>query len=345
MVRSEKNKIKVHFVCLGNAYRSRLAQAYAESLGLTSFEFTSSGIAAHLFEQRLPQYTDLIAKNHELLDFLSPGQIQTTSALLDRQDVIIFMRRDILMQARKQYSLNMAKVHCWNIEDLWQSRLKERITEDDPESSARLAEETFQRIKRDVDRLAGTMTSRGWVDIVDEHNRLLGFSQTIDSANKKRLWHRSIHAIVRTADGHYLVEKRSPKIIIAPSLLDVTLGGYVDRGEEPHHALLRETREELGLDVRPAQVTFLKIIKKSNYHPHYKRHTRGFNYCYLIQLDPGQHDYVIQKEEVSKLTPLSHKKARRLIRRHSLRGLGSLNYTYKFYKENLELAETIKPAS
>ena len=39
-------KIKVHFVCNGNIFRSRLAEAYAKSLGLGQLEISSSGVVA-----------------------------------------------------------------------------------------------------------------------------------------------------------------------------------------------------------------------------------------------------------------------------------------------------------
>lgn len=334
-------KIKVHFVCLGNAYRSRLAEAYAKSLQLRGFEFSSSGIAAHLFEQRNPHYTDLIAKNHQMLRFLSPGQRQTTSKILAEQDVIVFMEDSVLREAQKMFTFNYFKVHCWDIEDLWEACLRLKVREDDYEKTSEIAERTFQRIKHHVDYLAREMTKSGWVDVVDENNSELDYRQPINTANKKSLWYRGVRVLVRTHDGRYVVEKRANKIFFAPGLLDISLGGYVDVGETPVRAAAREIKEELGVEIKPHQLKLLRIVRGSTYHPKYHMHTKCFSYTYFVELQPGQENMKPQQSEVAQILLATHDQVKKLIRRHHLKHFGRLNYIYKTYKENLKLAEEV----
>ncbi len=332
-------KIKVHFVCLGNAYRSRLAEAYAKSLHLDKFEFSSSGVAAHLFEQRLPIYSELIAKNHQLLRFLSDGQQQTTAKLLDEQDMIIFMHPDVLEQARKEYRMNMFKVHCWKIEDLWQICLEKKVKETDYKMREQLAEQTFTKIKQHVDRLAKQITASSWVDVINSDNQDVGYKQPLDLANKKGLWHRSVHAMVRLHDGRYVIEKRSNKIIFAPGLLDITVGGGIDAGETPEQAIIREIKEEIGVKIRPDQLKLLNVTEGSRYHPKYRRYSRGFSYNYFVRLEPNQEGLKAQQSEVAQLMLASHAQVKKLVRSHRLKHFGRLNYLYKLYRDNLKLAE------
>src|SRR5574342_686155 len=57
----------------------------------------------------------------------------------------------------------------------------------------------------------------------------------------------AVGAIIRSDDGRVVLVRRA----IEPGYgLWVFPGGYVDRGETPQSAAIREAREECGLDVR-----------------------------------------------------------------------------------------------
>lgn len=335
------NVKKIHFVCLGNAFRSRLAEAYAKSLELDGFEFSSSGIAAHLFEQRLPKHAEIPARKHQILSRMSSGQHQTTNEILEEQDLIIFMKPDVLKEANKLFKVDERKVIEWNVDDLWQAMAKKRLKDPDTERALRLSFELFDKIKAHVDALADDISKRAWIDIYDSDNKHTGLRLPIDLANKKALWHRGIHALVLTPDGKYVVEKRSNSLMIARSLLDISLGGYVDAGEHPDATAVRETNEELGLDVDASQLHFLQVTKAASYHPHYKRHTKGFTYSYLIKLKPHQVDFKPQRSEVSEIYLLSPASTKKLIKLRRLRRFGRLNYSYKLYESVLSSAENL----
>lgn len=56
----------------------------------------------------------------------------------------------------------------------------------------------------------------------------------------------AVAALVR--DGHVLLVHRHPSRRWYPDHWDL-VGGHVDAGESPHHAVVRECREELGVHV------------------------------------------------------------------------------------------------
>lgn len=321
---------------MANAYRSRIAETYANSLGLKDFEFTSSGIAAHLFEQRMIGHTEYVAKAHGLEKYLKKKQTQTSSKLLNEQDVIIFMHPNILDEALKEYDVDLRRVYTWHIEDVWPGQL-EKLHKTLEES----AEAAFKKIKNNTDKLVKELTCSSWIDIVDENNKELGFRANIDMANRRNLWHRSVHALIQTADGRYVIEKRSNNIIFAAGLLDVSLGGAVDTGETPEQTLRREIKEELGIDIEASQAKLLRVDKSSHYHPKYKRHTRGFSYEYFVKLKPGQENFKPQAEEVARIMLANKRQVKSLVTRHYLKSFGRLNYPYKLYKTDIELAEKL----
>jgi isopentenyldiphosphate isomerase len=63
----------------------------------------------------------------------------------------------------------------------------------------------------------------------------------------KRLLHRCTHALVRTSDNYFYVQKRSMLKDYCPGYFDPTPGGVVGAGEEYDLANDRECAEEMGI--------------------------------------------------------------------------------------------------
>lgn len=68
-------------------------------------------------------------------------------------------------------------------------------------------------------------------------------------------------AVIINSKGEILITKRSPNKIHEPSKWELT-GGGAQAGETSLQAILRETREEIGLKFKPEDVIFLKEIRK-----------------------------------------------------------------------------------
>lgn len=153
------------------------------------------------------------------------------------------------------------------------------------------------------------------------------------------MWRRGVHAVVTTANGKFVVEQRSKDIVFAPLLLDVSLGGGIDAHETPRQAIIRELAEELGVRVKPEQVTHLDTRKWGAYHPHYKKYTNTFLYSYHIKLTLDDPIFVLQEHEVRQVRLLSRRQLARLLRRHRLKHFGKLNYGYKYYTDIVRRAK------
>lgn len=67
-----------------------------------------------------------------------------------------------------------------------------------------------------------------------------------------------LHAIIimKTVEGQYIMQQRSPKAKYSPGEWDVT-GGGVTAGETTAQAAVREAYEELGVAVRPEKLVHM----------------------------------------------------------------------------------------
>jgi 8-oxo-dGTP pyrophosphatase MutT (NUDIX family) len=94
------------------------------------------------------------------------------------------------------------------------------------------------------------------IDVVDELGRPAGtWPRSI--VHRDGLWHRVFHCLVvaRRPDGPVVVlQQRSRSVGAFPGLLDLTVAGHLVSGEQPLDAV-REAQEEMGLDLRPEDLT------------------------------------------------------------------------------------------
>ncbi len=80
---------------------------------------------------------------------------------------------------------------------------------------------------------------------------------TRDEAHRTGVWHGAFHCMIvgeRNGREYALFQRRSLLKKIAPGKLDVSVGGHYAAGEDAAAAGPREMREELGIDVRYADL-------------------------------------------------------------------------------------------
>lgn len=92
-----------------------------------------------------------------------------------------------------------------------------------------------------------------WLDIVDEHNRVVG-RDTRDNIHANRLMHRAAHILLFNERGEVFVQLRSASKDVNPSLWDTSAAGHVDSGESYIACAVRELKEELGVHVRESEM-------------------------------------------------------------------------------------------
>jgi 8-oxo-dGTP pyrophosphatase MutT (NUDIX family) len=177
------------------------------------------------------------------------------------------------------------------------------------------------------------------IDIVDKNNQLTGQTVQIDIAIQSGLWHRGVAVVVCTKTGYVIVQRRSQQMRMHPGMLDFSAGGFVDSGEVPEAAAVRELHEELGLAIEPTALHFIKIYRKNHAWPKRHGNDRVFIYCYALCLPNHDISLNVQASEVLWAKFIPKNQLKRLIIRHSLRSLGRLEPTYSYYKMLLAAAE------
>ena len=100
-----------------------------------------------------------------------------------------------------------------------------------------------------------------------------------------------VHTLIKLKNG-YLVTKRSRKETAFPEYWDIP-GGLAKCGELPREAIIRETKEEVGLDIVPTKI----IHEDSNLDK--SKNLIFIRLVYLCELKSRINDIILQKEEHS----------------------------------------------
>lgn len=145
--------MKIHFVCVGNTYRSRLAEAYLNAKKLQNVLCISSGIHADNNDQGpTSPYTQRVLEHHNLIRYSKSGWTQTTKSLLDWADVTIFFDTTTYEHCISVFKFHSKTSGVWNIHD---------IDRDDSEEVKNInCEHTFHDIARNIDLLLTTMDGK-----------------------------------------------------------------------------------------------------------------------------------------------------------------------------------------
>lgn len=137
----------IHFVCLGNIYRSRLAEAYLNSKKLPNVTVISSGINAFDNNNRpISWLTQRLFEVYKLVPFQKSNWTQTTKQLLDSADLTIFFADEFYQYCVNNFEYNSTNFEIWEIKDL------DRSMKDHMEKMKK-TEETFEMIRQKVDSL------------------------------------------------------------------------------------------------------------------------------------------------------------------------------------------------
>lgn len=170
-------------------------------------------------------------------------------------------------------------------------------------------------------------------DVLNEWGEYTGEVASRDKCHTEGLWHRAVYGFVIDKNKNVLLQKRSASKKAWPNMWDVTVGGHVDAGEFGRRALIREAKEELGLNITDDDIKYLvgstSIDTAKGINKHY-------NECYLILKDVDISEIKLQKEEVSEVRYFS--KAEILERiDNNLDGLTTKTGPWTFLKKLLEM--------
>ncbi len=156
--------MNIHFVCTGNIYRSRLAEAYLHSKEIPNLFLSSSGIAADEASfQQVSWYTERLLKEAGILRYESPHCIEVTAKILAEQDLIIFMEQVHLDYVREHLGYAGTNFEVWNVPDVTcgnDNEEKPKIVDPSELLCQAMTEITFKDIRAKVDDLVKRLFNR-----------------------------------------------------------------------------------------------------------------------------------------------------------------------------------------
>jgi isopentenyl-diphosphate delta-isomerase len=95
----------------------------------------------------------------------------------------------------------------------------------------------------------------------------------------------TVHVWVYDANGWILLQQRSLDNYLNPGRWDVSAAGHTDYGEEIEETAVRETKEEIGLDIAKKDLELIKKMYKETLYPFGDLFHNQFVSIYLVGAD------------------------------------------------------------
>lgn len=170
-------------------------------------------------------------------------------------------------------------------------------------------------------------------DVLNESGEFTGEVASREECHKKGLWHRAVYAFIIDDNKNVLLQKRSSTKKLWPNMWDVTVGGHVDSGEFGRQALIREVKEELGIEINDDDIKYL--VGSTSINEQGDIINKHYNECYLITRNIDISDIKVQKEEVSEVKYFSEEELLKRIA-NNYEGLTNKIGAWNFLKRILE---------
>ena len=134
------------------------------------------------------------------------------------------------------------------------------------------------------------------LDIVDEDDNVIGTASRKE-AHAKGLLHREVFILFITPAGEIIFQRRSMTKATNPGLLAFTVGGHVESGQTYEDTVIREAKEETGLDIKSDDLIFLdKVMTNSvDRQTSVRNHAYQFIYGYIFKGQIG--DLLVEDNE------------------------------------------------
>ncbi|MDE5720052.1 MAG: NUDIX domain-containing protein [Paramuribaculum sp.] len=129
--------------------------------------------------------------------------------------------------------------------------------------------------------------------VVDENGNVVGSATRSECHSGSMKLHPVVHLHVIDRDGRILLQRRSPDKDIQPGRWDTAVGGHVDYGESVRDALLRESREELGIDASGAVAVTHYVFQSQR--------EREYVNTFFLRVDAGQFQASPDPVEISEV--------------------------------------------
>ncbi len=136
-------------------------------------------------------------------------------------------------------------------------------------------------------------------DVLNEKGEYTNIVETREKCHKEGLWHKAVTIFIINSNRQVLLQKRSKNKRMWPDMWDITAGGHVLTGEFGFQAIIREVKEELGIELNKNEIIFLGSALSSNISRNIINN--HFNEFYVVNKNIDENKLKLQAEEVSEV--------------------------------------------
>ena len=139
-----------------------------------------------------------------------------------------------------------------------------------------------------------------YFDVLNSNGEYINKIASREECHEKGLWHKGVVVFIMSSDNtKVLLQQRSANKRLWPNLWDITAGGHVLAGELGYQAVIRETKEEIGIDISKEELEFIGAITSEDIKGDIVN--RHFNEYYIVHKDINTQNIILQKEEVQNI--------------------------------------------
>ena len=172
-----------------------------------------------------------------------------------------------------------------------------------------------------------------YFDVLDENGNYTGEVETREACHKAGFWHKAVVVFIINSKGQVLLQKRSANKKLWPNMWDMTAGGHVLTGEFGFEAIIREAKEELGIDLNEKDLRFLGSVTSEDQKGDIVN--RHFNEYFIANKDLDETKLKLQEEEVSEVKWVDKEEIIRRVK-NNFDGItdkiGCWDYLVKYYE-------------
>lgn len=143
-----------------------------------------------------------------------------------------------------------------------------------------------------------------YIDILTKEGKSTGRSASKSAIHRQGHYHNTGHLWLYNKNGEILLAQRAADKSLYPLLWDVSVAGHIDAGETVKQGLIRETKEEIGLDLFENDLILIGI------YPLFVSYPNGiidneFHNTFIAELKVPLSSLDIQTEEVEAIKLVS----------------------------------------
>ena len=139
------------------------------------------------------------------------------------------------------------------------------------------------------------------IDVLTPDGEKTGVRKPKNEIHRDGDWHRAAHIWVLDRRGSFLIQRRSPRKENNPNLWDVSAAGHLSAGESSREAAVRETFEEIGLQIAADELEFITTMPQSCVLNHATYIDNEFHDIFIVRRDVDIAALRLDPEEVAEV--------------------------------------------